>query len=424
MSETGIRALLQEQMGLDPASLGTEVIDRAVRDRMAVCKLTDTEVYEERLRKTNELQSLIDAVIVPETWFFRDGEPFRLLQQHAINTWWPKHPGGKFRVLSIPCSTGEEPYTVAMALMDGGLSPLSFSIDGVDISTRSLEKAKRAAYGSNSFRGSELSFRERYFKKSGTEFQLDDTVRKAVNFIHGNLLDPLFLADRESYDVVFCRNLLIYFDTRARQGAARALFRLLKKDGLLFVGHAEALEMFTPIFESVRHPHAFAYRLKRNVTRQKIVAPDVLKAIPNAIGRFDQAKKSPTTKFRMAPLKPLPTKDVLPKKTESEKPEAKTALLVTARQLADQGKLQEAMTACESYLIKNPADAEAHCLRGVLAEAQGNRSRAEDSFNRALYLKNDYQEAMVHLILLLESKGDHERAKVLRERAARLKSKT
>src|SRR3954471_8861000 len=118
MSETGIRTLLQEQMGLDPASLGTEVIDRAVRDRMAICKVKDTGDYEERLRKKKELQLLIDAVIVPVTWFFLAGEPFKLLQKHAISTWWPKNPGGKFRVLSIPCSTGEEPYTIAMALFD------------------------------------------------------------------------------------------------------------------------------------------------------------------------------------------------------------------------------------------------------------------------------------------------------------------
>src|SRR5947207_486084 len=214
MSQPGIRALLQERMGLDPLSLGPELIDRAVSDRMVACSVTDTCEYEERLRKPDELQALIDAVIVPETWFFRDGEPFRLLQQHALNKWWPQHPGGKLRALSIPCSTGEEPYSIAMALMDGGLSPISFSFAGVDISTRSLEKAKAALYNYNSFRGAELSFRERYFKKTGAEYQLDATVCQAVNFIHGNLLDPLFLADRDPYDVVFCRNLLIYFDAR------------------------------------------------------------------------------------------------------------------------------------------------------------------------------------------------------------------
>src|SRR5438132_14277425 len=133
-----IQDILREKLGLDASTVPPSVIDGAVRDRMAVCKVTDETAYEALLRQGAELQELINAVVVPETWFFRDSEPFRLLQKHAIDKWWPQHPGGKLRILSIACATGEEPYSIAMALLDAGLSALHCEIDAVDVSTRSL----------------------------------------------------------------------------------------------------------------------------------------------------------------------------------------------------------------------------------------------------------------------------------------------
>jgi chemotaxis protein methyltransferase WspC len=287
MTQVAIEALLRDKIGLDAIAIGSSTIARAVYQRMAACGLTDITKYLIRLQtSTQELDELIEAVIVPETWFFRDRQPFVLLKRYVFSEWLPTHAKGVLRVLSVPCSTGEEPYSVAIALIEAGLSPKQFCIDAVDISKKSLHKAQQGLYSRNSFRGknpalpdltqtlkgtdslSAYALRERYFSRQGEQYQLHDRVRSTVNFIHGNLIDPYFLVDKSAYDVIFCRNVLIYFAPSARERTVRVLDRLLKNNGLLFVGHSETGQILTPPFVPVRHPLAFAHRKKENKSQE------------------------------------------------------------------------------------------------------------------------------------------------------------
>ena len=103
-------------------------------------------------------------MVVTETWFFREKQPFAALVRLVIEEWLPAHPTGKLRLLSVPCSSGEEPYSMAMALMDAGFLAARFEISAVDISSRALAFAQRAIYGRNSFRGADLEFRARHFR--------------------------------------------------------------------------------------------------------------------------------------------------------------------------------------------------------------------------------------------------------------------
>lgn len=152
-------------MGLDAVSIGSTTIDRAVLARMASLGVERREDYWQQLQdSTDEVQELIEAVVVPETSFFRDREAFAVLVRLILVEWLPAHPRGTLRLLSIPCSTGEEPYSMVMALLDAGFSLGQFEVDAVDISARALTQAKRGVYGMNSFRGENLSFRERYFR--------------------------------------------------------------------------------------------------------------------------------------------------------------------------------------------------------------------------------------------------------------------
>lgn len=407
MPTRAIQDILRQKLGLDASTIGPGVIASAVHDRMAACKLTDAAAYEALLRQGTELQELINAVVIPETWFFRDSEPFRLLQKHAIDKWWPRDPSGKLRILSIACSTGEEPYSIAMALLDAGLTALNCEIDAVDISTRSLGIARNAVYAPWSFRSQDLSFRERYFSPladGSKEYKLDSNVGRIVNFIHGNILDPLFFANREPYDVLFCRNLLIYFDREGRQAAIRTFDRLLKPDGLLFVGHAETLEALSETFESARHPHAFAYRKASRKTPREPV-------------RTSSAVE--TSRARLV----RPRAEVQPARHAPERNPAREPALNEARRLADQGKLREAAIVCERQLAQTPADADAHCLMGIILEALGDQAHAETCYRRSLYLNSQHQEALWHLILLLEGKGERAQAEVLRQRVGRLKAR-
>ena len=224
--------LLRQTMGLDVASIGASALERAVRERQRACSVEDTNQYLERVRASKaELQALIETVIVPETWFFRDRDAFAALVRFVHDEWLPLHTDGCLRLASLPCSTGEEPYSMAMALLDAGVRPSRFRIEAIDICERSLAHARRAVYGKGSFRGDELSYRERHFKPHPGGHILSDAVRQQVNFQQANLLNPGFLPGAEIYDVIFCRNMLIYFDGETQDRAVSLIERLLVPNG-------------------------------------------------------------------------------------------------------------------------------------------------------------------------------------------------
>ena len=144
MGLAALENLLKVSMGLNAASIGSAAIARAVQGRLSACKVGDLHGYQELLRvSATELQALIEAVVVPETWFFRDRHAFTALTRMVHDEWLPAHPDGVLSLLSLPCSTGEEPYSMAMALFDARVPGNRFRVDAVDISARHL------AQGSN-----------------------------------------------------------------------------------------------------------------------------------------------------------------------------------------------------------------------------------------------------------------------------------
>ena len=145
---------LKARIGLDVTSVGPAIIERAVRQRTTAQQVETADQYWQRLLvSADEQQALIEAVIVPETWFFRYPESFATLAKLASKRLAELHNMRALRILSLPCSTGEEPYSIAMALLDAGLAPHQFKVEGLDVSPLSVERAKRARYGKNSFRG-------------------------------------------------------------------------------------------------------------------------------------------------------------------------------------------------------------------------------------------------------------------------------
>src|SRR4051812_39758044 len=159
---------------------------------------------------------MIEGVVSPETSFFCASCSFLVLPQILTGDWSPRHPYESLRVLSAPCSTGEEPYSIAMALLDAGFPSERFQIDAVDISARALDLGRRGAYRRNSFRNKDAGFRERYFQQIQDCYQLTESARNRVRFRYGNLVTEHFLAGN-CYDIIFCRNVLIYFDPPTQQ---------------------------------------------------------------------------------------------------------------------------------------------------------------------------------------------------------------
>ncbi len=405
-----IAALLKEKMGLDAESIGVACVERAVRERLAARGLEDVQVYWEQLvTLEQELQELIEAIVIPETWFFRDPEAFAALARAVREEWLSKHAEGTLRLLSLPCSTGEEPFSMAMALLDGGLPPSRFHIDAIDISTRAIAWALQGIYGKNSFRIKDLSFRDRYFEPAERGYRLSDGVRRQVHFRHGNLLSAGWLHGAHGYDAIFCRNVLIYFDRGTQRRAIEVLGRLLTPSGLLFVGPSETGLLLDHGFVSVGIPLAFAFRRagssgSRLRSRQRMAPPVI---VAQAV--------------RGKPAKPAsrPTPQPKPALAEKAMAAATEHWIEQARHLANQGKLVEALTCCEQNLRCQPASAETYHLIGLLHDAAGRVREAAEHYRKALYLDPQHSEALVHLAVALQKEGDARGAERLFGRANR-----
>ncbi|HUS23950.1 MAG TPA: CheR family methyltransferase [Candidatus Binatia bacterium] len=401
-------ALLRDRIGLDPASIGSPLIERAVRVRTQACGLHDPLDYWEHVNGSErELQELIEAVVVPETWFFRHRESFAALAGPVLQPLLRARAGSELRFLSLPCSTGEEPYSLAMALLDAGLPPARFRVDAVDVSRRALRHARRGLYGANSFRGDDLAFRERHFTPVGgaaTEWRIGRNVRAQVRFRHGNLFQT---ALDGPYDAVFFRNVLIYFDRPTQQQALARVTRLVAPHGALFVGPSETALLQGSSFAPAGVPLSFAFFRAPTSTA------------PGA------ARKAPAPTSRPAQLRPLPLPmpAATPRGTSKPAPPAKAAAdapLVRAARLADAGRLDEARRDCDEHIRAHGPSAASLYLLGLLSDAAGDLDGAAALYRKALYLDPHHGDALAHLTLLLEKRGDHAAARVLRGRAQRL----
>ncbi len=413
MSLRAIEHLLKQKMGLHSSTVGSGTISQAVKQRMRDCSVTDINDYRNIIgQSTTELGALIDTVVIPETWFFRDAHPFAAFSDWVRCEWLAGNPTLPLRILSVPCSTGEEPYTLAMCLADCGVAASDAQIDAIDISSINIQKAGTACYSSNSFRGTDLRFRDRYFDPDGTHFQLKDDIRDRVRFEKLNILDPSFIENRANYHVIFCRNLLIYFDRPTQHRAIDRLEQLLTRNGILFLGHSETSLLRERPFVALDFSRSFGFRNVEN-TEHKITT-----TTPHSSRKQAQVRKPD----KPAPASPLPFADNTGK---SRQPDRNTVaaqdddLLQRAFQLADQGHLDEAANLCEVLLRQQTGQADAHYLLGLIREAAGNPAAAERMFRKVIYLNPDHYEALAHLSVICKQQGDTDDAQRFHERATR-----
>lgn len=253
-----IEALLAARIGLDAASIGRDEVSRAVGRRMSEVGCGSVAEYRDLLSRGDEWDELVELVLVPETWFFREPAAFALLTERAR-----QHvaAGGTrpFRVLSMPCSTGAEPYSMAITLREAGLTPDRFRVEALDLSRRALAEARRGLYGRRALRHVPPPLLRDYFVPAGDQWEVSGDARRGVHFGRGNVIDPDVLRGVRSFDVVFCRNVLIYLDPPARRRLLGTVTRLLRDDGVVVTGHAETSNVVAPDFVSAGNPRTFAY---------------------------------------------------------------------------------------------------------------------------------------------------------------------
>ena len=394
-----IEVLLRRHIGLEAATIGAALVERNVRLRMKQHGLTKTEAYHELLATSSqELQQLIEAVVVTETWFFRDREPFNVFAQLALPAWRERHPTGPLRVLSLPCASGEEPYSLAMALLDAGMAEPDFAIHAADISDNALAHAARAIYGNNSFRGPDLAFRDRHFLSTPEGYALSEIVRRCVKFERGNVIDDRFPTGSARYDFIFCRNLLIYFDRAAQMLTLGKMRQLLADDGVLFVGPAELPLALASGFVHADLPMAFACR----------------KPVAAAAGATPSIHVPPGSAPEPSP--PSTNDQALTAGRAQIEMEA-------ARRHADSGRFAEATAICEEHLANNGPSAQAYFLLGLVKDARNDPEAAIPYYRKALYLEPKHYETLVHITLALEKSGAVDAARIYQRRAERAQPK-
>lgn len=213
MSLSTIEFVVRERLGVDPLSLGPNVLEAAVRERLRARLTDDTALYAVRLlTDTAEQEALAVELAVSESWFFRGGHDlFDRLAGFLADRTVGRSTATRVRALSVPCSSGEEPYSLALALHERFLTPEEYQIDAADISPRALERAIAARYGPFAFREDGSDVRPTYFRESNGYWELFPHLRAGVRFRTGNLADPTFFAAERPYDLILCRNLFIYF---------------------------------------------------------------------------------------------------------------------------------------------------------------------------------------------------------------------
>ncbi|WP_426322460.1 CheR family methyltransferase [Pseudoduganella sp. R-43] len=416
-------------------NLARDTVELAVKRRMEATRATERKAYVDGLDEA-ELRELVELVVVPESWLFRDPQAFAaavaFVRQRLAD-------GSRLvRILSVPCAGGEEPYSMAMALFDAGVKPQAFMIDAVDISAACIMRAEAGVFGRNAFRGREMSFRDRYFTWSGDDelYRINDALRARIRFGQGSILEGE-LGTARQYDVIFCRNLLIYFDEPTTAAAIARLSEYLARDGMILAGYAEVPSFVRHGFSPLPHRQAFA--LRKDIKRSGAPARAALPAgtpLPSGAGLAHPAAIAPERATASAAPAPasLPARGSRPAPVAPHPPRANRAnasatsrpvaagdesLLAHARKLADAGKLLEADAACREFLAQLPESAEAYFILGLLAESAGKPPDAEAHLKRCLYLQPDHYEALCHLALLQEQGGNGRAAATLKARAAR-----
>ena len=260
--------LIYARAGIALRMSKVDFLSRRVVSRLAALDLTTVKDYIRYLsfeRDGRELEILIEAVTIGETYFFRDYPQLQLLAEELLpDLVKEKGRAQKLNVLCAGCATGEEPYTLAIILREmlERAEEWRLRIDALDINRASLEKARAGIYTDHALRETPYLYRDRYFSRQGDLHRLDPEIRDMVGFKRVNLFDSAQMAHLRAYDIVLCRNVLIYFDRDSAGQVMECFYKAMNPGGVIFLGSSESVGRVSSLFEMVRLGGSFVYRKK------------------------------------------------------------------------------------------------------------------------------------------------------------------
>lgn len=242
-------------------------VDKRLIERIEATQSDSFRNYFTTLRfqtSGEELQQLTNLMTVNETYFFREDYQFKCLVESMLPAVCAnKKPGTRLRIWSIPSSSGEEPYSIAIYLIEHWPQIADWDVELIssDIDTDILQKARQGVYSPRSVQHVSPLLLDRYFKKQKSgDFQICNDLRDSVEFTRVNLSEVSDTRPYRNFDVIFCRNLLIYFDDLSRRKAAEVFYDALNPGGFVCLGHSESMSRITSLFNVKKFPEAIVYQ--------------------------------------------------------------------------------------------------------------------------------------------------------------------
>ena len=412
-----------------------------------------------------EWRALAEQLTVNETFFFRNTDNFLALAEKVL----PERIRAKaqtkqLRILSAGCSSGDEPYSLAIMVREAlpDLAAWDVKIIGIDINPAILLKASQARYSEWSLRATSEDVRRRYFRADGADFVLAPEIQKMVSFEERNLIDedPLFWKSL-ACDLVFCRNVLMYFTTETARGVVRRISQALLPGGFLFIGHAETLRGITPEFH-LCHTHGTFYYQQRDssdaattVNRAAPSGKPVVDLLPlgaeSTANWADVIEHAATRIAKLADARTRSLHQTAPQATDeqlgsqaavaastgtwdlslvleavrqerfadaleligslpADSQEDPDALLLRAVLLTNHGRLKESEEVCRRLLALDELNAGAHYLMALCSEHAGDANGAIEHGQTAIYLDPGFAMPPLHLGILAKRSGDDDRA--------------
>lgn len=398
-------------------------------------------------RDSEELLRLTELLTVNETYFFREPDHLNLVVDKLLPEFIASRNPRPVRILSAGCSTGEEPYSIAIMLREryGAKSEFMFAITAVDIDSTVIAGARQGVYGSSSFRGMDKATLERYFKQSGPgKFQVEDAIRKQVEFEVVNLLSSSYPAKMQAPDIILYRNVSIYFPGQVQRDIFGKLAELLAEGGCLLVGASETIHHDIGVLSLVKKDALFFYHKtpklvfaerrasSRHVSSAELRRGSSVTTVPGHAAtagvaqnrghersgqkhphttvqpdvkvRFDEAIQLAHNKKHEKALAILD--GIIEQDSSFEKAYGlKGSLLLSA------GRFGESRSVCESILARDPLCLEAYLMLGMIARQNGNDDDAFRRFREAIYLNSSCWLAHFYTAELLYAQQDLKRAR-------------
>jgi chemotaxis protein methyltransferase WspC len=420
VSTERIAELLARRLGHDVSALGELIFEQTLTQARRQLNVFDNDQLMALLLSSEAaFAQLTELLVVPETWFFRMREQFDDLLRfaHACTA-------RPIRILSLPCSTGEEVYSILMTLLDAGFSAEEIEVIGWDVSIAAVALAQRGNYSTRALRGSEPH--PRWMQTSEQDrLQIHPRLCDHASFAQRNALN-LAPAVEAPFQVIFCRNLLIYLQPEARTALLGNLRSMLAPGGLLLAGLAELIPGMAPGFKHWSQGSALSftpcYDNKANLTTAAAQLTKVSERRQENAPETPQLTRPQAADFAIEqPEKRAENRLTAPASVvKMSRPDVAPVTLTHAQALADAGDLIGARAAIKLVLTSSPDSCEAQFLAGLLALSADDLEAADTAFLRAQYLQPDHLEALEYRALIAQRCG-HSQAGELSLRANRLR---